>query len=197
MINIKECSKCHCPDEFKSNPFFPKQDLRSLLKVTAVVIGKSIEACCKPRRAHKTLILFGSVHLFSGPCMFQVGVVEPLTWCLFILPSGSTSGRSGIWACLTMPWFLNDSLVPTAKRSDITISTYLGRSQCHSLVETGCVSRNEVVLHAFVFNIALRKCMPYVHICGVFTVFQCVCWLSDSISEKRIPQWRWTWRERG
>lgn len=32
-------------------------------------------------------------------------------------------------------------------------------------------TRNQVVLYALVFNIVLSKCMPCVHICGVFTVY--------------------------
>lgn len=132
------------------------------------MIGKYIEACCKPRQAHKTLILFGSVPLFSELRMFQLGVMEPLTLCLFILPSGSTSGRSGIWACSTMPWFLNDSLVPTAKRSGITISTYLAT---HLWKQDLSSTRDEVVLNALVCNIALSKYVPYVHIWWVFTVY--------------------------
>lgn len=55
--------------------------------------------------------------------MLQLGVVEPLTLRLLVLPSGSTSGRSGIQACSAMPWFLRDGLMPTAQGSDILIST--------------------------------------------------------------------------
>lgn len=34
-------------------------------------------------------------------------------------------------------------------------------------------TKNEVMLYALVFNVVLSKCMPCVHICGVFT-FYCI-----------------------
>lgn len=107
--------------------------------------------------------------------MFQLGAVEPLTLCLFILPSGSTSGRSGIRTCSTMPWFLNDGLIPTAKRSDITISTQLLVSASVSGAHSATYGNRtcdiqESKLWCIHLVLALSKWMSYVHICWVFTV---------------------------
>lgn len=70
-------------------------------------------------------------------------------------------------------------------------------SQRYSLIETSHEIIEIKLYYIRIFNIALNKSMSYVHICCVSAVFQCICWLSDSISQTRIPQWRWTRRERG